>query len=323
MEDFFVELLVEATQFKAQDIYLLPIEDGYEIKLHDGINISRYKKVSLDIANKLMSYIKYSANMDIAESRRPQLGALIWLRDEYKFPIRVSTVADYNNRETMVVRIIYDQHSVPQNWLDDNQFEDIIRQLPANGLVLVVGPTGSGKTSTIHQIISTRQDTDLILTIEDPVEIKNNKVVQLQVNEKAEMGYTELIKVSLRHHPDMLVIGEVRDSKTAQATVQAALSGHLVLATIHANSAKEAISRFVDLGLNENLVKQILRLSIYQALIPTTKNTLAALVDIQNKADLHDLSFGFKSDWKNVLQKSLEKKQITNENFQKFSKIAS
>ena len=322
MHDFFEKLLLAAINNKYQDIYLLPSQNGYEIKMHDGIYLIKKQILSNQLAQKLISYIKYFSGMNIAENRRPQLGAIEVAINNLNYPLRISTVSDFQNKETVVIRIIYGNKQQVNNWLDEKQLEEIQDAIPDNGLVLLVGPTGSGKTSTIHQLLNKRSQDELILSIEDPVEIRSPNIVQLQVNEQADMNYEDLIKVSLRHHPDILFIGEIRDTKTAKATIQASLSGHLVFATIHANSAKDAIKRLVDLNVDENLVLNTLRLSIYQRLIPLRDGKLASLVDIQDKHDLHNDRFSFKDDWKLILNDSKQQNIISKNVFEKFQKVA-
>lgn len=322
MQEFFEKILVDAIKSKYQDIYLLPTKDGYVVKMHNGIKLIKKQILSRELALKFISYIKFASRMNIAETRRPQLGSIEVVIEGKKYPLRISTVSDFENQETVVIRIIYSNESKNNHWLFQNQLNQIQEKIPDNGLVLLVGPTGSGKTSTVHQLLKNRNENELILSIEDPVEIRSPNIVQLQVNEQAEMTYEELIKVSLRHHPDILVIGEIRDMKTAKATIKAALSGHLVFATIHANSAKEAIDRIVDLGVDRNLVENTLKLSIYQRLIPTLKGGLASLVDIQDKLDLHDNSFNFKSTWKELLDDSKNNNVIEDSIAEKFKKVA-
>jgi competence protein ComGA len=323
MKNFFTELLEQSIKNKVQDIYVLPYQnEQYEIKTHDGKELKSIQLISFEFAQKLISYVKYTANMNIAENRRPQLGSINWQSNKANIPLRISTVGQYQNIETMVIRIIYDQNITPNEWIDNKQFDEILEKMPSNGLVLMVGPTGSGKTSTVHQIISSRQENELILSIEDPVEIRNPTIVQLQVNEQADMSYNDLIKVSLRHHPDLLVIGEIRDEKTAKATIQAALSGHLVLATIHANSAKESIDRLIDLGVEPNLAKNTVKLAVFQKLIKKENGKLAAIVDIQDKCDLHSKDFKFTRGWNETIINAIESKTISPETKKTLEKIA-
>ncbi|MDR0899552.1 MAG: Flp pilus assembly complex ATPase component TadA [Lactobacillaceae bacterium] len=322
MKDYFEQIIIQAINNREQDVYLLPEDKKYLIKVHNGRRLAKLKTLSQEVALRLISYLKYISGMNIAETRRPQLGSTEFEYQGIKYPLRISTVSDFENRETVVIRIIYGNSQSASNWLNPSQFSEIEAQIPEHGLVLLVGPTGSGKTSTVHNLLNKRQENELILSIEDPVEIRSPNIVQLQVNEQAGMTYEELIKVALRHHPDVLVIGEIRDKKTATATIQAALSGHLVFATIHANSAKDAINRMIDLGADKNLIKNTLSLSIYQRLIPGIDQKLYSLVDIQDKYDLHNISFNFQKTWKENLKNAFEQKIIDSDVLEKYKKIA-
>jgi competence protein ComGA len=323
MNEYFNQLILLAIQEKALDIYLLPTINGYEVKFHNGSLLNRVREISSELSTKLISYVKFIANMNISELRRPQLGSFDFQYEQNNLPLRVSTVSQFDNQETMVIRIIYDQNNHQLNWLDPMQYQKLKMEIPESGLMLIVGPTGSGKTSTIHSIIDPISKKELVLTIEDPVEIKNPNIVQLQVNEKADMSYSELIKVSLRHHPNVLVVGEIRDEKTAKATLQAALSGHLVLATIHAGSAKMAVERMLELGIEKNLLKNTLKVSVYQRLVKDLNGKLSAILDIQNKVDLHNNSFNFTKNWNETLINAKNHKKINQEVYNKFIKIAS
>ncbi|CAH1856494.1 competence type IV pilus ATPase ComGA [Convivina intestini] len=304
-------ILKEVMQLRASDLYLLPYQSKYQLKCHSQGRSHLLRQLSLEEAHQFIATIKYRSEMNISESRRPQLGRFtfenIW--------IRVSTVGDFLDRETLVLRFIYDQQG-GLNWLLSDQFETLKVGLPDAGLFVIAGPTGSGKTTTLYELLRQFQKERLILTIEDPVEIYEPNFVQLQVNEAAGIGYQELIKVALRHRPEILLVGEIRDQATAKAALQAALSGHLVLSTIHALSAQDVRLRLLELGVDAGQLDVALQGTIYQRLLPAVDQKIAALAEFWFKQD-QQLS----NTWEEGLYAALQAKKITSATYQQFKKV--
>ena len=323
MQSYFKSILKEAVSSNSTDIYLLPENEYYQIKFHNGRRPRSFRIISQLVAEKLFSFLKFRAQMNITENRRPQMGSMDWSLDKQNLSLRISTVGDFKNQETMVIRILYDREIHNLIWLKKEQFFHLKQIIPSQGLVVVAGPTGSGKTSTIHELLREYTGEKLILTIEDPVEIKNAKFIQLQINQHASMSYLDLIKVALRHHPDILLIGEIRDSQTAQATVQAALSGHLVFSTIHANSANTVSNRLLELGVDKSLLKDVLKLTIYQRLLQQADGSLAAVADWKEERQIFDQSAkNFGSSWKETLDGAFKSKRISSKIYEEYKKIA-
>ncbi|MBS9335100.1 Flp pilus assembly complex ATPase component TadA [Fructobacillus sp. M1-13] len=265
------ELLCLAFSAGYSDLYFLPKRDGYLLSGQQRNCFVTVAKVSSDFAQSLIALMKYWAQLDLAENRRPQLGRFEF---EGRF-VRLSSVGDYLDRESVVLRLI-DDGKRKGRFVDGAAWRKLVARVPRAGLFAIAGPTGSGKTSTLYALLQEWAKDKVVLTVEDPVEVAQESFLQLQVNEQAGVDYQDLIKVALRHRPDILVIGETRDGKTAEAALQAALSGHLVLTTIHANSAEQVLSRLVELGLPEVLVKEALVSTMYQWLEPDGAGHLAA-----------------------------------------------
>lgn len=259
--DYLDNLLATALSKRFSDLFLLPKKGGYQLSGQGPAGLVVIDWLAENFAQSLMALLKYRARMDLAENRRPQLGRFA-LGAAF---VRVSAVGDFLNRASMALRIIGNQ-LIEQRFQEKTEWQRLLDQRPPAGLFVLAGPTGSGKTTSLYALLNVWGRGRLVLTVEDPVEVVQPTFLQLQVNEGAGVSYEELVKVALRHRPDILAIGEIRDGQTAKAALQAALSGHLVLTTIHANSARQVLHRLVDLGLSEALVREALLTSVYQRL---------------------------------------------------------
>lgn len=280
IREFLQQILSSAFQQQFSDLYFLPKVGKYQLSGQQLGRLQQIMEVSIDDAKSMLSLMKYWAQLDLAEMRRPQLGRFDF-EDGF---VRLSSVGDFLGRESLVLRLISKQVG-PLAYRNEQQWKELLADRPSSGLYLLVGPTGSGKTTTLHELLRKWSDQLIVLTVEDPVEIEQPAFLQLQVNNTAGVHYQDLIKVALRHRPDILVIGEIRDLETAQAALQAALSGHLVLATIHANSAELVLERLVDLGLDRELVLEALVKSVYMRLCTKKSGGLEAnltVVDWRN-----------------------------------------
>ncbi len=304
------------------DAYLMPEAAGYRLStLIQGKLALRYH-FSKHSGQRIMAYLKYRSNLDISEHRRPQSGALEWEMDPgQKINLRISTVGDYRGQESMVVRFIYPpkadfQVLVPSHW------EGLQVLAQQTGVMLFAGPMGSGKMTTMYRLAEQFIDQKTIMTIEDPVEISHERFLQTQVNPVAGMDYQTLIKTSLRHRPQILIIGEIRDPQTAQMVIQAGLSGQLVMATIHARSAQGVLSRLRQLGVDQYYLHQALLAVSYQRLIPLHDQSWALHFDQLSGDDLtqsigHEES-GVAQSWRFELARACEEGRITDETYQQF-----
>lgn len=309
-------LLAAARTQRASDIYVLPRQTGYQIRLRQLGAVTTWRQVSAQLGRQLITYFKFQANMAVSENRRPQVGAMTWPGPPEPLELRFSTVGDYVGRESLVIRVIYPYHTGQMAYLDAAQPVQLRQLAQRRGLVLFAGPTGSGKTTTMYTIA--RELAATVLTIEDPVEIKEADFIQLQVNEAAGMDYEALVKVGLRHRPDVFIIGEIRDTVTAQAAVRAALSGHLVLTTVHAQSAGGAIPRLTELGVPLAQLRQVLTGSCYQRLIPRLQDGPAVLLDILTGDHLWQATKTTTERWRRTLEEAGNEHTISMATAQKF-----
>ncbi len=252
--------LFDALKSDASDIHFETHGSGMVVKYRlDGVLVPAGKLSSLDMAEQVVSRIKVMAELDISERRVPQDGRFKASIDERAVDFRVSIMPSVFG-EDAVIRILDKRALVNQTMelrLDGLGFEGAtivaLRKLAkeAYGMMLVTGPTGSGKTTTLYASITEINDgEDKIVTIEDPVEYQLPGVLQIPVNEKKGLTFARGLRSILRHDPDKILVGEIRDSETAEIAVQAALTGHLVFTTVHANNVFDVIGRFTHMGVD-------------------------------------------------------------------------
>lgn len=316
------EIFEEAINKKASDISFLPKDGQYEIKFNIYGKIELYQTCSEDFGRQLLNYLKFKADMTISEQRRPQLGSWVYRNDRQKIFCRISTVGNFLRKESMVVRLIYSNRIIDDAYFYPEQFYQIQQACNKSGMIVFSGPMGSGKTTTMYNV-ARRLKGKQIMTIEDPVEIYEPNFLQIQVNEKAQMSYPELLKVALRHHPDIFVIGEIRDEKTAKVAINAALSGHLILTTVHARNVYGVYQRLKNLGITDGELKQTLQLVSYQRMMSTTDGKAKILFDqidgdtldyaIENQTNLK-----MTNNWRNRLEECYLNGEISTEIFEKF-----
>ena len=270
---FVNQVLRDAIELRASDIHLEPFEDEFRIRYRiDGIlqevpvpaQINRFQPA-------IVSRVKILSHLNIAEKRLPQDGRIKIRLDEHEVDIRVSVIPMLHG-EAVVMRLLRQDGTLRGlSELDmDNRELDCFRrvlQLP-HGIILVTGPTGSGKTSTLYTALHEINDAvRKIVTIEDPVEYQLKGVNQIQVSEKSGLTFARGLRSILRHDPDVILIGEIRDPETAQIAVQASLTGHLVFSTLHTNDAPGALTRLVDMGVEPYLVASSLEAVLAQRLV--------------------------------------------------------
>ncbi|MEQ1619005.1 MAG: type II/IV secretion system protein [Terricaulis sp.] len=271
--DFVNSVLGEAMASRASDVHFEPFEDKLIVRLRvDGVLLQR-RVVSREIFDAVASRIKLLSGMDIAERRLPQDGRQSVRVAGRELDVRVSTLPTTWG-ESIVVRLLGNTRHIPELealGLSAPQRAVLLDAIAQpNGLVLVTGPTGSGKTTTVYRLISRLNDgVRKIVTIEDPVEFDLPGVLQMNVRADIKLDFATGLRSILRQDPDVIFVGEIRDAETARTAVQAALTGHLVISTVHTNSAFAAVSRLLDLGVEKFLLADVLRAVIGQRLVRT------------------------------------------------------
>lgn len=261
----------DAVQVKASDIHIEPEENLLRIRQRvDGI-LQEHVMDEFRIAPALTLRLKLMANLDISEKRLPQDGRLRLKVKGHNIDIRLSTMPVANG-ESVVMRLL-DQTtgvtSIDDLGMPPQLLKEFVFQFKKpNGMILVTGPTGSGKTTTLYAVLKQLNDTTKkIITIEDPVEYRQPRINQIQVNEKIELTFSKVLRSVLRQDPDIIMVGEIRDSVTAQIALRAAITGHLVLSTLHTNDAASSALRLINMGVEGYLVAAALRAIVAQRLL--------------------------------------------------------
>lgn len=305
------ELLGAAVAQHVSDIYIGRHGEQVWIQLRRLAVVSLWRQVPTTVGDQLLTYLKFHANMTLSEHRRPQVGALDWQADDQSVPLRLATVGDYAGSETLVIRLIFDQATTIGHYLRPEQPAQLAKLVRRRGLFLFAGPTGSGKTTTMYALARQLNVAAVVLAIEDPVEIRESNFTQLQVNVSAGMTYAALVKVALRQRPDVLIIGEIRDAETAQVAVNAALSGHLVLSTVHARSAGGTVARLLALGVTLQQLQQVLTAACYQRLIPLVNDGMSTLMDILADDQLFLGTRSMTEGWRHALGKAEQSGKVS------------
>jgi len=245
-------LLTEALGARASDVHLEAYPDALRVRYRiDGV-LRDAPSPPLTMAPAVVSRLKVMANLDIAERRLPQDGRIRLPLQDRQVDVRVSTVPTLHG-ESLVLRLL----------------EDVLRR--PHGIVLATGPTGSGKTTTLYAALQRlRTGREKIVTVEDPVEYQLAGIPQVPVNERVGVTFASALRSLLRQDPDVMLVGEIRDGETAEIATQAALTGHLVLSTLHTNDAVGALTRLVDLGVAPFLVAATVEAVLAQRLVRTT-----------------------------------------------------
>ena len=300
------QILNDSIEKRASDIHIYPHTSGDSfIKLRVGGHLSKYEQFSNREIEAIISLLKYNSNIDISRNKEPQSGRFVYKYNEKDCYLRVSTLPLNELNEGCVVRIFINElEDVDYSIFDEDS--KYINELSkrAYGLVLFSGPTGSGKSTSMYKLASDLASRDKqVITVEDPVEKKISSLIQMQVNEKAGINYDNALKSILRCDPDAMIIGEIRDYKTASQVITSSFSGHLVLSTIHAENSIGVINRLRDLNLSLEDIKQTVICIISQRLVNLTNGKRGLVTEILKKEDIHEYI-----DNNRIHENSLERK---------------
>ena len=238
---------------RASDIHIEALESNVRVRYRIDGALKQVMTYELNILPAISARIKIIGGMDIAEKRKPQDGRITIIVDRKEFDVRVSILPTVFGEKTVMRLTSKDGLTKPKSGLgftpEEIEVFDGILSNP-HGIILVTGPTGSGKSTTLYTSLSELNKEEVnIITVEDPVEANINGINQVQVNVKAEMTFAAALRSILRQDPDIIMIGEIRDGETAQIAVQAAITGHLVVSTLHTNSAASTVTRIIDMGI--------------------------------------------------------------------------
>ena len=272
---FVYKIITDAIDVKASDIHIEPRLGYYVVRVRtDGI-LKKVLEIPSSIEQAVITRFKVLARMNIAEHRRPQDGTFSIKYDDRMYDFRINTLP-VSSKEKVVIRILAPAVSLKTTGekmhIQGASEEDLAKihamvQSP-NGIILTSGPTGSGKTTTLYTILKALNKEDVnITTIEDPIEIKLEGINQSQVNAKADITFASCMRAILRQDPDIILIGEIRDFETLEVAISAALTGHLVLSTVHTNSAAATVTRLIEMGAKDYLVSSTLTGVIAQRLV--------------------------------------------------------
>jgi type IV pilus assembly protein PilB len=264
-------IIEQGLNFRASDIHIEPMEDIVRVRYRiDGYLLEQFT-LPREICLSICSRIKLQANMDIAEKRLPQDGKIAFKYEDDLKDLRVSTLPTMYG-EKIVIRILYKSKkllnlkSLGFHDLDENLMESLLKS--THGIILVTGPTGSGKTTTLYSMLNqVNHKYSNIVTIEDPIEMSLKGINQVNVNLKSGLDFANGLRSILRQDPDIVMIGEIRDEETAEIAVRAAITGHLVISTLHTNDAASSVIRLIDMGVPSYLIADSLIACIAQRLV--------------------------------------------------------
>jgi len=291
-------LITNALEMRASDIHIEPFENRLIVRYRiDGV-LHEVESPPKRLSAAVISRVKIMANLDIAERRLPQDGRIRLRVQGKEIDLRVSTLPTMHG-ESVVMRILDKGHVALDfrklGFEDDTLkvFLDVLLQ--PHGILLVTGPTGSGKTTTLYTALDRLNQPDVkILTVEDPVEYQMSGINQIQVKPQIDLTFANALRSIVRQDPDVIMIGEIRDLETAQIAVQSALTGHLVLSTVHTNDAPSTVNRLLDMGVEDYLLTStvigILAQRLVRKLCPHCKESYAALPELVEQMRLRRFS---------------------------------
>ncbi|PAV29079.1 competence protein [Virgibacillus profundi] len=295
------KLLKTAFEAQASDIHFYPFSTQTNIYFRIHGKRIFYKSILTSQYELLLTYYKFTSEMDIGEIRKPQNGTITHQDPSQLFSLRLSTLP-VNHTESLAIRILPQEENLTldQLFLFPNQLKKIKEWISNRaGIILFTGPTGSGKTTTLYALLQAilKEKSYQTITLEDPIEKEIHDILQVQVNEKAGITYQTGLKAALRHDPDIIMIGEIRDKHTAKFAFDASLTGHLVLSTLHAKDAVGTIHRLLEMGLKEiDLQQSLIAVASLQLLPIQINQTIKRRAAILELLDGNALDNALKGD---------------------------
>ncbi|MCD7950852.1 MAG: Flp pilus assembly complex ATPase component TadA [Erysipelotrichaceae bacterium] len=290
MDEIFDKMIYRALKRRATDIHLT-LKQNLSIRFRIFGCLEDYEQMDVDIGSKLMNYIKYKALINTNYRLLPQTGDFSIDMNNKIYFLRISYLPS-QQFESIVIRIL-NNHEIRN--IEDLTYQDEIKDYlywltrQTNGLFLISGATGSGKSTTLYTILSEiiAHDNKNIITIEDPIEVYLEHCLQIELNEKLGITYQDTLKQILRHDPDVIMIGEIRDSQTAKIAITCALTGHLVLTTIHASNSLLSLKRLMNLGISQVDIEDVVIGSMSQRIkYDAIHKRVVVLSELMNKHDI-------------------------------------
>ncbi|WP_223556161.1 competence type IV pilus ATPase ComGA [Lysinibacillus sphaericus] len=287
------QLLLKAYNFGASDLLLVPESIHYRIYFRKYDRLLQAGELPHDLAERMISFYKFLAALDISERRKPQSGAFHKAMEQDQYAFRVSTLPSVFLKESLIIRLLLQNHTFPLTSLSYSKHAaemlmELVKQ--RQGLLCFTGATGSGKSTSLYSLIHycSSELNRHVISLEDPVENNQANLLQIQVNERAGVTYATGLKAILRHSPDIIMIGEIRDKETAKIAIEASLTGHLVVTTIHAKDSVNCLYRFMDLGVSVEELRQTVVGVVAQTLFqsPINQEERRALFEILSNAHL-------------------------------------
>lgn len=273
--NFVNSILLEGIKRKASDIHIEASDGFYTVRFRIDGSLKIHSKYYDNRFDEISARIKIMANLNVMEKRKPQDGRITVALEDKKIDLRISVVPTADG-ESIVLRILLCDEGTENSFeklenlgFSKNDMSNIRRMLKVqHGLILVTGPTGSGKTTTMTAMLREILNSEIkIVTIEDPVEIRLPGVTQIQVNDQIDLTFDSILRRVLRQDPDVIMVGEIRDEKTARLCIRSALTGHLVLSTLHTNDSIGTITRLINMGIEPYIVANVLKGAIAQRLV--------------------------------------------------------
>jgi competence protein ComGA len=293
-------IISSAIEKQATDIHFYPFETKTSIYVRVHGERQLFKSITSSQFDLLLTYYKFTSGMDIGEIRKPQNGTISHQVYDKHYALRLSTLP-VNQKESLAIRILPqdEQLSIEKLFL----FQEQLRKVKSwtnhkAGLILFSGPTGSGKTTTLYALLESimKEKSFQTITLEDPIEKTIQDILQVQVNEKAGITYQTGLKAALRHDPDIIMVGEIRDKQTAKFAFEASLTGHLVLSTIHAKNTPGTIQRLQEMGLSASELEQSLigvaSIQLLPLLSKSNEKRRAAILEILEGIELMQVIHG-------------------------------